>query len=219
MSRMAQQRRPRPGLTTASVVTAGRRVIERDGLDALSMRSVAAELGTAATSLYRHVDGREDLLVAILEQVAKGLPVSVPGERPGDRLLTRFTEAHDYMARHIWVLHILIRGELVARNAFFFANACVEDFLEAGLPSDEAMSAFRSCWYLIIGELLAEHPLHPVRHPSQRDRLTAEITAAQFPALARYRTEVADGTPPSDLSRHALRALLSALLPGTSHSF
>ncbi|SOD62778.1 Tetracyclin repressor, C-terminal all-alpha domain [Streptomyces zhaozhouensis] len=177
------------------------------------MRSVAAELGTAATSLYRHVDGREDLLVAILEQVADGLPVTVPGENPGARLLTRFTEAHDYMADHIWVLHILIRGELVAHNAFFFADACVEDFLEAGLPPSEAMSAFRSCWYLILGELLAEHPLKPVHHPSQRDRLTAKITPEQFPALARYKAQTTGQPPPPDPSSHALRALLRALLP------
>ncbi|ONK09515.1 hypothetical protein STBA_02150 [Streptomyces sp. MP131-18] len=177
------------------------------------MRTVAAELGTAAASLYRHVDGREALLVAILEQVAAGLPVAVPGESPAARLLARFAGAHDYMADHIWVLHILIRGELVAHNAFFFADACVADFLAAGLAPTEAMSAFRSCWYLILGELLAEHPLHPVRHPTQRARLTERITPAQFPALARYRAEAGGRPPPPDPSHQALRALLSALLP------
>ena len=213
MRPMTQRRRTRPGLTPASVVAAGRRVIERDGLDALSMRTVAAELGTAATSLYRHVDGREALLVAILEQVAEGLPVAVPGEDPAARLLARFSGAHDYMADHIWVLHILIRGELVAQNAFFFADACVADFLAAGLSATEAMAAFRSCWYLVLGELLAEHPLRPVTHPTQRERLAEGIDAGRFPALARYRAETGGGPAPVDASHHALRALLSALIP------
>ncbi|MFD7551971.1 TetR/AcrR family transcriptional regulator [Streptomyces sp. NPDC059816] len=132
------RRHPRPGLTTASVVAAGRQLIERDGLDALTMRAVARELGTAATSLYRHVADRDALLLLILEQIAEGLPVEVPGGTAHERLLGRLVTAHDYLAGHVWVLHILIRGDLVAETAFSFVDACFADFLEAGLSPEEA---------------------------------------------------------------------------------
>ncbi|MFB9835118.1 TetR/AcrR family transcriptional regulator [Actinoallomurus acaciae] len=205
--------RPRPGLTTEAVVAAGRRVIERDGLDALSMRTVANELNTAPTSLYRHVADRDDLLVSILEQIAAGLPVQMPGRTPRARLRRRLVAAHDYMADHVWVLHILIRGEFVAEAAFAFVDACLADFLAAGLSPTRAMAAFNACWHLTIGELLDRHPLVPPREPSQRQRAIARIVPERLPAL----THVAARLPPSDQRAdefpRAVDTLLAGLLP------
>lgn len=207
------RRRPRPGLTPAAIVAAGRRVIERDGLDALSMRAVGAELGTAATSLYRHIADRDALLLAILEQIAAGLPVDVAGRTPHQRLYRRLVEAHDYMANHVWVLHILIRGEVVAETAFAFTDACLADFLDAGLPPDTAMTAFRACWHLTIGELLNQHPLHPPREPTQRQQAVARIDPARLPALARVIAHADGARNPDDEFAYAMDRLLAALIP------
>ncbi|WP_439679598.1 TetR/AcrR family transcriptional regulator [Embleya sp. MST-111070] len=54
--------RKRPAVTLDALVEAGLAVLERDGLDALSMRSVAAELEVRAPSLYWHVRDKEELL-------------------------------------------------------------------------------------------------------------------------------------------------------------
>jgi len=210
------RRHPRPGLTPASVVAAGRRVIERDGLDALSMRAVATELGTAATSLYRHVADRDALLLAILEQIAAGLPVDVPGRTPRHRLRRRFVGAHDYMADHVWVLHVLIRGELVAETAFAFADACLADLLTAGLRPPAAMAAFRACWHLTIGELLDEHPLHPPHEPTQRQQALDRIDPRRLPALAKVVAHTTGRRRAAHEYARAVDALLSALLPNTA---
>ncbi|MFF7458881.1 TetR/AcrR family transcriptional regulator [Kitasatospora sp. NPDC008115] len=184
------RKRPRPGLTTAGVVAAGRRVIERDGIDALTMRAVATELGTAPASLYRHVTDREALLIAVLEQIAEGIPVDVPGAGPRERLLNRLLGAHDYMVGHAWVLHVLIRGELVARNALAFNDACLADLMAAGLPPGRALTAFRACWHLVLGELLFEHPVSPPREPSQRRAVIESADREQLPALGQVLAEV-----------------------------
>ncbi|WP_194909182.1 helix-turn-helix domain-containing protein [Catenulispora rubra] len=204
-------RRPRPGLTPDIVVAAGRRVIERDGLDALTMRTVAAELNTAAASLYRHVADRDALLVAILEQIASGLPVDVPGDTPQQRLRHRFVGAHDYLADCVWVLHILIRGELNAEAALPFNNACLDDFLQAGLSPSEALTAFRACWYLTVGELLDRHQ-HKPREDTQRERVIRDFDAQRFPALARVRDLTADERAADDFEAmvdNAIRATLA----------
>lgn len=208
------RKRPRPGLTTAGVVAAGRRVIERDGIDALTMRAVATELGTAPASLYRHVTDREALLIAVLEQIADGLPVDVPGAGPRERLLRRLLGAHDYMAGHAWVLHILIRGELVARNALAFNDACLADLMAAGLPPERALTAFRACWHLVLGELLSEHPVSPPREPSQRRTVIESADRERLPALGRVLAEVGFvgvGERCGDLEA-ALRALITGLV-------
>jgi TetR/AcrR family tetracycline transcriptional repressor len=54
--------RRRPAVTLDALVAAGLAVLQRDGLDALSMRSVAAELGVQAPSLYWHVRDKSELL-------------------------------------------------------------------------------------------------------------------------------------------------------------
>src|ERR1700685_3360633 len=46
----------------AEITAAAIAIADADGLDAVSMRRVAAELGTGAASLYRYLDTREDLL-------------------------------------------------------------------------------------------------------------------------------------------------------------
>ncbi len=193
-------------------------MIERDGLDALTMRALAKELNTAAPSLYRHVADRDALLVAVLEQIAAGLPVDVGGDTPRDRLLRRFLEAHDYMADHVWVLHILIRGDLVAETAFSFVDACLADFLEAGLPPREALTAYWACWHLLLGELLSQHPLVPPGEPSQRTVAVNRADGEELPAFARVReaqTEAREaGGPTGDQFAGPVSALLGALLSG-----
>jgi AcrR family transcriptional regulator len=202
---------PRPRLSLEGIAAAGRRIIERDGLDALSMRTVAHELDTAPASLYRHIADRDDLLLAILEEVAAGLPVDVPGDSPRARLTERLVRAHDYMARHVWVLHVLIRGELVAVNAFAFTDACLADFLDAGLAPPAARTAYNACWHLIIGELLDEHPLRPPKQPNQRDHAVTGFDAARFPAIAATRR--GRGATASDDAAQTLSTLIGALLP------
>ncbi|MBT0772521.1 TetR family transcriptional regulator [Kineosporia sp. J2-2] len=207
----APHTRPRPGLSPAVIVGAGRTLVEREGLEALTMRAVAAELNTAATSLYRHVADRDALLLAMLEQIAAGLPVDVPGRTPRRRLLNRLTGAHDYMAGHSWVMQILVRGELVAENAFRFSDACLHDFTEAGLSPRRALTAFGACWHLTVGELLERHPHLPPRQPTQRTRSISRIDPEQLPALARVRA--LDLPADRDDYRQQIEALVGAFVP------
>ena len=47
------------------IVAVARVMVERDGLDALTMRGVAEELGIRAPSLYKHVGGRDEILTLV----------------------------------------------------------------------------------------------------------------------------------------------------------
>lgn len=64
-------RRPRRRtLTREAIVRAGVEIADRDGLDAVSIRSVAAELGVRPMSLYGHVASKDDLLDLMFDQLA-----------------------------------------------------------------------------------------------------------------------------------------------------
>src|SRR5579875_1882296 len=60
--RATERGEPRIPLTRDAVVEAAVRVLERGGVDALSMRRVAEEIGTGAASLYGHIRDKEELL-------------------------------------------------------------------------------------------------------------------------------------------------------------
>jgi AcrR family transcriptional regulator len=56
-----------PDLTRERIVAAAIRVADAEGLAQLSMRRIATELGAAPMSLYRHVNGKEELLVSMMD--------------------------------------------------------------------------------------------------------------------------------------------------------
>ncbi|MDX2974036.1 TetR/AcrR family transcriptional regulator [Kribbella solani] len=60
----------RAPLTRAEIVTTAIRLLDRDGLDRFSMRTMAAELGTAATSaLYWRIATKDDLLELVVDEI------------------------------------------------------------------------------------------------------------------------------------------------------
>ena len=71
-------RGPKPTLTLDRIVEAAIRVADTEGLEGLSMRRVAAELGTGTMSLYRYVPGKGELLDLMLDRVQR------PSENPAD---------------------------------------------------------------------------------------------------------------------------------------
>ena len=65
-------RRPRvdrPHLDRDTIVRAALEILDEGGIDALSMRSLGRHLGYEAMALYRHVDGREDILEAVVDHL------------------------------------------------------------------------------------------------------------------------------------------------------
>src|SRR4051794_30389855 len=83
-------------LSRERVVDAAIAYIDRNGLASLSMRRLGRELGVEAMALYRHVNGREDLLEGIVDRVME----EVDGE-PGDAL----SPADGWQAYLQWLAH------------------------------------------------------------------------------------------------------------------
>jgi AcrR family transcriptional regulator len=71
-------RAARQPLTRERIVDAALRVLDRDGLDAVSMRRVGQELATGAASLYVHVANKDELLELMLDRVAGEIRVPAP---------------------------------------------------------------------------------------------------------------------------------------------
>ncbi|MEU8242487.1 TetR/AcrR family transcriptional regulator [Actinoplanes missouriensis] len=99
-------RGPAPGFTRAQVAEAAVRIADEQGMAAVSMRKVAAALGTGAMSLYRYVDNKESLCALMLDHIHG--EVVLP-ERTGDWRADLRAVAHhlrDAQRKHPWLARI-----------------------------------------------------------------------------------------------------------------
>jgi AcrR family transcriptional regulator len=70
---MAEPARPRDArLTRDTILAAALRIVDADGVEALSMRKLAADLGVNPMSIYHHVANKAALLGGLIELVADG---------------------------------------------------------------------------------------------------------------------------------------------------
>ncbi|WP_232320379.1 TetR/AcrR family transcriptional regulator [Herbidospora daliensis] len=97
-------RGPKPVYSRAQITEAAIRVADAEGLEAATMRRVAAEIGTGAMSLYRYVPSRDDLLELMADRLTGELDLAgVPsGDWRAD--LTRYAdELRAMWRRHPWI--------------------------------------------------------------------------------------------------------------------
>ena len=78
---MATSRRSSTPLSRERILDAAQAIVLAEGASALSMRRVAAELGTGAMSLYNHVRDKEALQVGLAERVLAQVEVPVGASR------------------------------------------------------------------------------------------------------------------------------------------
>jgi AcrR family transcriptional regulator len=97
--------RPSP-ITPARVVDAAMALADAEGLDALSMRAVAAALGVQAMSLYNHVANKEALLDLMVDAVFAQVPVRADlAWKPS--LRARAEGIRAALGRHPWAIGLL----------------------------------------------------------------------------------------------------------------
>ncbi len=104
---------PRPGpkssLDVDRIVGAAVRLADTEGLAALSMRRVAAELGVAAMTLYTHVPGKGELVDLMLDAVLAELYPDEEGIGSGTwrtRVKAVAQANWDFFLRHPWAVHL-----------------------------------------------------------------------------------------------------------------
>jgi AcrR family transcriptional regulator len=114
-------RGPAPEHSRAEIASAGVALADAEGLAAVTMRAVAAAVGTAPASLYRYVTTRDELLELMADQVNGEFSFDEPiSGRPVTDLLALARQALDIYRRHPWLLGIPPTGGLPGPNALAY---------------------------------------------------------------------------------------------------
>lgn len=97
------RRGPRQRVTLDAVVDAAIALADEEGLEAVTMRTLAARLGVGAMSLYTYVPGRSELVVLMVDQVAGEVPLPPHPDDLRARLLGIARQRYDECRRHPWL--------------------------------------------------------------------------------------------------------------------
>lgn len=150
--------RTREPLTRERVIEAALRVMDREGLEAVSMRRVAREVGVEAMSLYHHVEDKEDLLDGICERVMAefDFPEQVDDWaencRRGARAWRRLLQAHPGVMR----LFAEQRGPVRSIDSMRPMDYALSLLRSAGLSDRDTAQAFHAFGGYIQGFVMME---------------------------------------------------------------
>lgn len=129
--------RSREEITAAAIAIA-----DREGLDTVSMRRVAAGLGTGAASLYRYVDTREDLLDLMIDSTGSEYAFTAPtGDWLAD-LLNIGEQARAIMRRHPWLPSLLITRSVLGPNGIVLLEHVLEALARHPAGHADKLEAF-----------------------------------------------------------------------------
>lgn len=174
---------PRPkSLTHADISAAALAVIDRGGLVALSMRTVAAELGVGTMSLYRYVADREQIERLVVDLVLSDVDLATPDDALWPDLVTLVLDrVRDAVTAHPAIVPLLLthRGTSVA--VMRYGEVLLRVLTDGGFTGADRVIAFRTLLGYLVGALTAEH-LGPLSGPGT-DAL-AQLPRAEFPHLA-----------------------------------
>jgi AcrR family transcriptional regulator len=134
------RRGPRPGRTIQELGEAGVRIADRDGLDAVSMKAIAAALGMTTMSLYRYVDAKEQLL-AVMADVAYGAPPEEPTGAWREHLDRWAHRLAAVCVRHPWLVTLQLSAPSSTPNALAWTDAGLRAFADTALPMDARLSS------------------------------------------------------------------------------
>ncbi|MCQ2000920.1 TetR/AcrR family transcriptional regulator [Arthrobacter zhaoxinii] len=140
-------------LSPAAIAAAAVRIADADGLDAVSMRRVAAEFGVSAMALYRHVADRSALLL-LMAEAAAGDYALLPGRGLGwQETLEHLADAQwRAFTAHPWLLRIVLTPRRLVNMA---TPAEVELVLtrlrSAGLSEEDGFDCLLGISAAVIG--------------------------------------------------------------------
>lgn len=188
-----RRRREQPALSADRIVAEAVRLLDEEGLDALSMRGLGARLGAGATSLYRHVASKDELIELVVDEVYG--EVEVPGHADPaawrDGLARCAGSLRAMILRHPWVASVLGQVGLaeLGPNLLRRSEAMLALVRGAGFPPGEAERVLDTLIAYVVGIATSEAAYLSLLARSGRSE--QELTGT----LRRAAEEALDGHP------------------------
>jgi AcrR family transcriptional regulator len=141
--RSSRAARKRDAISHTAIVNAAVELLDRDGLDALTMRRLADELKIGPASLYWHVGSKEGLLDLVLDQVVGETKIPEPDpDRWQDQLKDVARDQRALSLRHPWVVRVSLGRMPMGPNSLRHSEHVLAILRAAGFPPHVAVQGY-----------------------------------------------------------------------------
>lgn len=202
----ARQDRAEPArrvpITLDRIIAGALELIDRDGLSALSMRNLAAELGTGTTTLYRYVTGKDEVLVLVADAVLGETQVRRSLEGAGWREVLEEL-AHSMrtaLSRHPNVAALFATAVPVGPNSLRGRELALAVLRACGFDATLAADVYTALAHQVLASVLQEPMddfraggLGAAKNVTLRD-FYRSLPAAQYPHVVELADELTSRT-------------------------
>ena len=148
-----------PALTRHAVLDAATRVLDRQGLDGLTMRAVAAELSVQAPALYWHLASKDALRIALYDHLMGDL-VFAPRRDDWREDVRRMAQGlRARLLSHRDLARLVPEGFFFAPRSMSLMETALGVLMEAGLKPRDAYYAFTTGFSYVVRWCLGEADL------------------------------------------------------------
>ncbi len=177
-------KKPRPRLSPETIVEAAAAVADRGGLNLVSMRTVAKELGVEAMSLYYHVKNKEALLDSLSDWVAKEFYLPDATKNWREEMQRSAASRRNILAAHPWGIG-LIESRGTASMVVPRHHDAILGVLYTVFDVRMAAHAFSLLDAYIYGFVLTEVNLPFEPGKGHENDMAASLDLSAFPHLSR----------------------------------
>jgi TetR/AcrR family transcriptional regulator, tetracycline repressor protein len=193
----------RPRLSKRTVTEQALKLADADGLDTLTIRKLAQDLGVTPMALYWHFRSKEDLLEGMAEQVWGEIDVHVDASQPWWAQLQGGLESLLSVLRaHPSAPQLVLEHEKRNEAALRATEATLEILRGAGFDAEHATEIARSTLWTGIMLVMSETGYHPELSPDERAEFQrrnqiglAMLPAAKYPRLVECAAPMAGCDP------------------------
>jgi len=214
MSRKSTSRR-RTSLSRDRVLDAALLLADAHGVEALTMRRLAAELGVEAMTIYYHVPNKEAILDALAERVMAEIEMPEPGTEWSAALRSIALSAYDVLDRHRWAPRVMLARRAPGPMRLRHMDTILAILADAAFPPTVADHAYHALEGHIMGFTLWELGMNlGTREDLQAlgRAFLAELPTETYPSVAAHIEHHL--APPRSDDQHSFAFALDLLLDG-----
>jgi AcrR family transcriptional regulator len=201
----------RDALSRERILGTALAIVDREGLESISMRRIGEELGVEAMSLYHHVANKAAVLDGLFETVLAELP---PPKRSGswqaavrDRAYTLRT----VLRAHPNTLPLFATRPAVTPASIAHVEAMLELFRAEGFSVESALHALQVLLAYVVGHSIATYT--PSRPGEESRPDYARLDAAAFPRVRELQRVLASYDPEKEFE-FGLEAMIAGMEAG-----
>ncbi len=196
----------RARFTVSDIAATALDIVDRDGLSGLSMRSLAAALGTGPMTLYNYVKDRAELEGLVTEAVISDVKLPALSDNWREDVRAIASAMWETMRRHPNAVPLVLTRRTVSASSYRAADWLIAALKRAGLADADLLAAFRAVLGLVMGSVQVELPGPPPGTEREKEQIAVAeriggLAGAEHPHVAALAQVSRQSTAAADFER------------------